>query len=110
MVMALFFGTLGRSTVAGIVGPLVWLLIEPRLAEFLSQTTGFAQQIPNYFLGTNLLSLIQDEMRALGIFSLNQPSPAGAYHTGQSLLVVAAYLTVFIGVACWLTVRRDVTQ
>jgi ABC-type transport system involved in multi-copper enzyme maturation permease subunit len=110
MLMALFFGTAGRSTVAGIVAPLVWLLIEPVATQFLSGAPGFVQYIPNYFLGNNLLSLIQDQMRALGIFSLNETSPAGAFHAGQSLLVVAVYLVVFVGVACWLTVRRDVTH
>jgi ABC-type transport system involved in multi-copper enzyme maturation permease subunit len=110
MLLALFFATVGRSTVAGIVGPLVWLLLEPVLTGFLTGAPGFVQYIPNYFLGNNLLSLIDDQMRALGIFSLNAPSPAGDYHAGQSLLVVAVYLIVFVGVACWLTVRRDVTH
>jgi hypothetical protein len=68
------------------------------------------QYIPNYFLGNNLLSLIYDQMRALGIYRLNGASPAGAYHAGQSLLVVAGYLIVFVSAACWLTVRRDVTH
>jgi ABC-type transport system involved in multi-copper enzyme maturation permease subunit len=110
MLMALCFGTAGRSTVAGIVGPLVWLLLEPVLTGFLSSAPGFVQYIPNYFLGNNLLSLIYDQMRALGIYSLNGASPAGAYHAGQSLLVVAGYLIVFVSAACWLTVRRDVTH
>lgn len=104
MLMAAFFGVVGRSTVAGIVGPLVWLLIEQPLTVFLSQAPGFAQRIPDYFLGNNLLSLIHDQEHALAIGSV------GAYPIGQSLLVVAAYLIVFVGVACWLTVRRDVTQ
>jgi ABC-type transport system involved in multi-copper enzyme maturation permease subunit len=104
MLMALFFGMLGRSTVAGIIGPLVWLLIEPRFSEFLSQTTGFAQHVPDYFLGTNLLSLIHDQEHALSI------GDAGAYPTGHAVWVVAIYLIVFVGVACWLTVRRDVTH
>jgi ABC-type transport system involved in multi-copper enzyme maturation permease subunit len=110
MLMALLFGTLGRSTVAGVVGPLVWVLLEPVLTGFLSSAPGFMQYVPDYFLGNNLLSLIQEQMRALGIFNLNAQSPAGAYHAGQSLLVVAAYLIVFVGVACWVTVRRDVTH
>jgi ABC-type transport system involved in multi-copper enzyme maturation permease subunit len=110
MLMALFFGTVGRSTVAGIVGPLVWLLLEPVLTGLLSGAPGFVQYLPNYFLGNNLLSLIYDQMRVLGIFSLNGTSPAGAYHAGQSLLVVAVYLIAFVGAACWLTVRRDVTH
>lgn len=102
--MALFFGTLGRSTVAGIVGPLVWLLVEPVISGFLAGAPGFVQHIPDYFLGNNLLSLIHDQMHALAI------GDAGAYPAGHALLVVAAYLIAFVGVACWLTVRRDVTH
>lgn len=109
MLMALFFGTLGRSTVAGITAPLVWLLIEPALTNFLGSAPGFLQYVPNYFLGNNLLALIEEQMRALGIFSLNAPSPVGEFHAGQSLLMVAIYLIVFVGAACWLTARRDVT-
>ncbi|MFI5273170.1 MAG: ABC transporter permease [Ktedonobacterales bacterium] len=104
MLMALFFGTLGRSTVAAIVGPLVWLLIEPRLSDFLGNTSGFAQHIPDYFLGNNLLSLIHDQEHALAI------GQAGAFPAGHSLVVAAVYLIAFVGVGCWLTVRRDVTQ
>jgi ABC-type transport system involved in multi-copper enzyme maturation permease subunit len=104
MLMATFFGVAGRSTVAGIVGPLVWLLVEAPLSVFLSQAPGFAQRIPDFFLGNNLLSLLHDQEHALAI------GPVGAYPVGQSLLVIAAYLFVFVGVACWLTARRDVTQ
>ncbi|HEY7342777.1 MAG TPA: ABC transporter permease [Ktedonobacterales bacterium] len=110
MLMALFFGTVGRSTVVGIVGPLVWLLIEPVLTGFLSSAPGFVQYIPNYLLGNNLLALIYGQMGALGILGRDAATQASAYSAGQPLLVVAAYLIVFVGVACWLTVRRDVTH
>lgn len=108
--MALFFGTLGRSTVAGVVAPLVWLLLEPVVTGFLSSAPGFVQYVPNYFLGNNLLSLIHGQMAALGILgsdSVVQPSVNSA---GQPLLVVAVYLIAFVGIACWLTARRDVTH
>lgn len=104
MLMAVFFGTLGRSTVVGIVAPLVWLLIEPVLTGLLSSAPGFAQYIPNYFLGNNLLSLISDQEHALSI------GQAGTNSAGQALVVVAIYLIAFVGVTCWLTVRRDVTH
>jgi ABC-type transport system involved in multi-copper enzyme maturation permease subunit len=110
MLMALFFGTLGRSTIAGIVGPLVWLLIEPVLTGFLSGAPGFVQYIPNYFLGNNLLSLIHSQMGALGILGNDSAVQPSAYSAGQPFLVIAVYLIAFVGVACWLTVRRDVTQ
>jgi ABC-type transport system involved in multi-copper enzyme maturation permease subunit len=112
MLMALFFGTVGRSTVAGIVGPLIWLAIEPLLSNIIVVLTGnfsggladFLKAIPDYFLGNNLTSLLHIQGNAL---SFTDP---GAYSNGHSLLVVAGYLVVFVGVACWLTVRRDVTQ
>ncbi len=112
MLMALFFGTVGRSTVAGIVGPLIWLAIEPLLGNIIAVLTGnfsgglsdFLKAIPDYFLGNNLTSLLHNQGNAL---SFANPGP---YADGHSLLVIAVYLVVFVGVACWLTVRRDVTQ
>jgi ABC-type transport system involved in multi-copper enzyme maturation permease subunit len=112
MLMALFFGTVGRSTVAGIVGPLIWLAIEPLLSNIIAVLTSnwsgglsdFLKAIPDYFLGNNLTSLLHNQGNAL---SFANP---GAYANGHSLLVIAVYLLVFVVVSCWLTVRRDVTQ
>ena len=112
MLMALFFGTVGRSTVAGIVGPLIVLAIEPfvtsSIAVLTSTSSGgftdFMKHVPDYFLGNNLTSLLHNQAHALGF------SDPGAYTDGHSLLVVAGYLIVFVAVSCWVTMRRDVTQ
>jgi ABC-type transport system involved in multi-copper enzyme maturation permease subunit len=112
MLMALFFGTVGRSTVAGIVGPLVWLALEPVLGNIIAVLTSnvsgglsdFVKAIPDYFFGNNLSSLLHNQGHAL---SFAEPGP---YADGHSLLVIAVYLIVFAGVAGFLTVRRDVTQ
>ncbi|HLW01151.1 MAG TPA: ABC transporter permease [Ktedonobacterales bacterium] len=112
MLMALFFGTVGRSTVAGTVGPLIWLAAEPALSGIIAAFTNGAngglaavvKAIPDYFLSNNLLSLLSNQGHAL---SFSDPGPYSDMH---SLLVIAAYLIVFVGVACWLTVRRDVTH
>jgi ABC-2 type transport system permease protein len=112
MLMALFFGTVGRSTVAGIVGPLVWLALEPVLGNIIAVLTSnvsgglsdFVKAIPDYFFGNNLSSLLHNQGHAL---SFSEPGP---YADGHSLLVIAVYLIVFAGVAGFLTVRRDVTQ
>jgi len=112
MLMALFFGTVGRSTVAAIVGPLVWLAIEPLLGNIIAVLTNngsggladFLKAIPDYFLGNNLTSLLHNQGNALSF------ADPGRYADGHSLLVVAVYLIVFVGVAGFLTVRRDVTQ
>lgn len=107
LLMTLFFGTVGRSTVAAIVGPLIWLASETLIAGVIisltsKSTGGLLKALPDYFLGTNLASLLQHQEYAL---SIADPAP---YSTGHSLLVVACYLIAFVGVACWLTVRRDV--
>lgn len=112
MLMALFFGTAGRSTVAGIVGPLVWLSIEPLLSRIIDLLTSdgsggltdFIRAIPDYFLGNNLSSLLQDQSHALAF------AAAAPYSVAHSLLVIVAYLAVFVGAAFWLTVSRDVTH
>jgi len=63
--IAIFFGTLGRSTVAGIVGALTWLFLEPilgsilKLAGTFSQGTfgNFLKAIPDYFISNNTEAL-----------------------------------------------------
>jgi len=112
MLMALFFGTVGRSTVAGIVGPLIVLAIEPLLSSTIAVLTNgssggladFMKHVPDYFLGNNLTSLLHNQAHILSFFD------TGPYSDEHSLLVVAVYLVVFVGVSCWLTVRRDVTS
>lgn len=112
MLMALCFGVVGRSTVAGIVGPLIWLAVESLLSNLIialtSDSSGgltdVVKAIPGYFLGTNLISLLHNQGSVL---SFTRP---GAYSDGHSLLVVAVYLAVFVGVASVLTVRREVTN
>jgi ABC-type transport system involved in multi-copper enzyme maturation permease subunit len=114
MMMALFFGTAGRSTVAAIVAPLIWLAIEPLLGNVITALVGdntgglanFIKVIPTYFLGPNLSLLLQDQEHVL---SVGVPNPAD-YSAGHSLLVVAGYLVAFVGVSALLTVRRDVTN
>lgn len=112
ILLALFFGTVGRSTVAGIVGPLIVLAIEPLLGSTIDVLAGitsgglsdFLKHVPDYFLGNNLTSLLHNQGHILSF------TDAGSYTDGHSLLVVAVYLVVFVSVSCWLTVRRDVTS
>lgn len=113
MLMALFFGTVGRSTVVGVAGPLIWLGLEPVLTSILTalantfggSQSGMLRAIPGYFLGNNLTSLLDTQGHVIAL-----SSKAGNYPVGHSLLVVAACLVVFVGIAGWLTVRRDVTH
>jgi ABC-type transport system involved in multi-copper enzyme maturation permease subunit len=110
--MALFFGTIGRSTVAGIVGPLIWLSVEPILTRLIVNLVGdasggwydFVKAIPDYFLSNSLGSLINNQQAALFGGS------GGAYTDVHSLLVVVGYLVAFVSLAIWATKKRDVTH
>jgi ABC-type transport system involved in multi-copper enzyme maturation permease subunit len=114
MMMALFFGTVGRSTVAAIVAPLIWLGAEPVVGRIITALVGdntggladFIRAIPTYFLGPNLSLLLHDQQHALGV-ALPDPSD---YSAGHSILVVAGYVIAFVGISALLTVRRDITN
>ncbi len=92
MLMALFFG------------PLLGTIIAVLASTSSGGLSDFLKAIPDYFLGNNLTSLLHNQGNALSIAN------PGAYSDGHSLLVIAVYLIVIVGVSCWLTVRRDVTQ
>ena len=113
--MALFLSTLGRSTAAGMVGVLTWsFLIEPAisvialLGKSISGPLGsFFQSLPDYLIGSNISNLLSNQDPY--IF----PTPTGSHVAPQlsnihSLLVLCIYLVVFIGVALWVNMRRDV--
>jgi ABC-type transport system involved in multi-copper enzyme maturation permease subunit len=114
MMMALFFGTVGRSTIAAIVAPLIWLGAEPVVGNVITALVGnntggladFIKSIPTWFLGPNLSMLLYDQQHALGV----APANPADYSPTHSLLVVAAYLVAFVGISALLTVRRDVTH
>lgn len=120
--MALFLATLGRSTVAGIAGALVWnFLVESVLkivcAAVAANTQGitadFFRAVPDYLISNNIAALQQNQ--ALGLLGdgssqslgLNNPATLSDLH---ALLVLAAYLILFIALACWVNERRDITN
>ncbi len=110
--IAIFFGTLGRSTVAGIVGALTWLFIEPIVGGILKLVGTFSQgpfgdflkTIPDYFIGNNTGALLQNQGQY--IFGGNGSSLSDLH----ALVVLTVYMVVFVGLAWWINDRRDVTN
>jgi ABC-type transport system involved in multi-copper enzyme maturation permease subunit len=110
--IAIFFGTLGRSTVAGIVGALTWLFIEPIVGSILKLVGTFSQgpfgdflkTIPDYFIGNNTGALLQNQGQY--IIGGNGSSLSDLH----ALIVLAVYMVVFVGLAWWINDRRDVTN
>lgn len=110
--VALCLATLGRTTAAGVAGALVWWVLENILGSLLS-TVGIQvggvlgdtlKAIPTYFIGSNVNTLLQNQVQYLSGGSSSQTSDL------QSLLVLAFYVALSIGLAWWVTERRDVTN
>jgi ABC-type transport system involved in multi-copper enzyme maturation permease subunit len=110
--LALFFGTLARSTVAAVLAPFIWNIVESALRELIhtfaagssSPFTIVVKAIPNYFIANNMIALLDNQGHF--VFGCDL-SPLSNLH---ALTVLAAYLILFIGLSCWLTVKRDATN
>ena len=111
--MALFFGTLGRSTAAALGGAFAWYVGENLLTFLLNLLqslvpTGpihdLATALPDYLLTNNFGALVQNRLHVLAGQNLSSITDVHA------LIVTACYLALFIGGACLLAVRRDVTN
>ena len=114
--MALFLSTLGRATAAGLAGVLTWsFLIEPVIVvisnfgrNISGPTSSFFQSLPDYLIGTNISALLENQNQY--VFPSSPVSQAPAVSDVHALLVLAAYIAIFIGLACWISMRRDVTH
>lgn len=110
--IAIFFGTLGRSTVAAIVAPFVWYITEQILNNLISAFVGsssgtlsdLARAIPDYFVGSSILALLQNQAHV--IFGASASSLSDLH----ALSVIGFYIVLFIALSCWMTVKRDVTN
>jgi ABC-type transport system involved in multi-copper enzyme maturation permease subunit len=110
--IALCLATLGRTTTAGVAGALVWWVLENILGSLLSavgvQVGGVLgdvlRTIPDYFIGSNVGALLQNPVQYLVGGGSAQISDL------QALLVLVFYLALCIGLAWWVTQRRDITN
>jgi len=111
-IIALAFGVIGRATVVGIVGALVWFFVEPILTRIIylvtqsmtGQVHDFVNAIPDYFIYNNVGTLIQNQKHIL--FG----SDPGTLSDAHVWTVLTVYLVIFFVVSCIVTVRRDVTN
>lgn len=111
--IAIFFGTLGRSTVAGIVGALTWFFVEPIVGGVLKLAGTFIHgqfgdslnAIPDYFISNNFSSLLEGQSSYLFL-----GHSSSTISIVQAVIVIACYFILFIGLALWLNNRRDITN
>ena len=110
--LALFFGTLARSTVAAVLAPFIWDIVESALRELIrafaagssGPFTDIVKAIPDYFIANNMIALLANQGRF--VFGSDVSSLSNLH----AFTVLAVYLVLFIGLSCWLAVKRDVTN
>lgn len=110
--LALFLGTMGRATAAGVAGTLVWWVVENVLNGVLSLVAllvkgpfgDFLKAVPDYFIGTNIGALLQNQQQ---YFMGGGPNALSNLH---AILVLLVYLALFIGLSILVTRRRDITN
>jgi ABC-type transport system involved in multi-copper enzyme maturation permease subunit len=111
--MALFFSTVGRSTVAGIVGPLVWFALEPIVGAMLSRFAlymsgglrDFISALPEYFVSSAIAALLQNTQHML-----DGSVPAAPLSSPLAWIVLIVYALVFMLCSGWFIVARDVVN
>lgn len=110
--LALFLGTAGRATAAGVAGALVWWVLENVLSGVLSLVAflvkgpfgDFLKVVPDYFIGNNIGALLQNQSQ---YFMSTGPNALSNVHAWLVLLV---YLALFIGLSIFISIRRDITN
>ena len=111
------FATLGKSALAGIGVPLAYLLLEVVAGAIISvigtvltlaqnPSGPFVQHIPDWFLGTNVGSLVKDA----GQYPYNLAFGTAPVSTTHALLVTLAYCAALIAVGYLVFRSRDITD
>lgn len=112
-VLALFFGTLGRSTAAAIGAVIGWFFLEEIMPFLVGFLMNFARSgpihdalkaVPDYLFLGNLNTLVANRLQAAAGQSVAASSDLHA------ALVVGVYFVLLIGATCLITRRRDVTN
>ena len=112
LALAVFFSTLGRSTLAGVAAALGWRFLEGLIATLLTLAGGRWAEIPDYLLRSNVASiqfsapLTRNLTRALGADDdafTNLPS------VEHAVIVLLAYIAVLVLASAVVFQRRDFT-
>lgn len=120
--IALLFGTLGRSTAVGIAGSLGYIIFESIVAPILAAVaygyrgddTGTTAEVAHHaLLGPNLSALINGVTQSplnLGGSSSGSDLGISPIPAGQGLFISLLYCVALVGLSYWLVRARDVTH
>ncbi len=110
--LAICFSTLGKATVGGVAGGLIWWFMErvlssvlPFLALSNKNAFGtFLSAVPDYFIGNNIGALLNNQEQYMN------GGQAGQISDLHAIIVLIVYLAIFIGTAWWVNQARDITN
>lgn len=116
--IALFMGTLARSTAAAIAVPLGFFIFESLVGGILTALSygiggsfgDFLKHIPDWFLNNNVGTLSTNVSQSPVDFGVSTSANAAQLSTGHALVVSLAYCVVLIGLSYLILRRRDVTD
>ncbi len=111
--IAYAMAVVGRSTMTGVGSALGLAIIEPLVGALMREAGGFWQDIPRFFINSNL-QVILLENKLPDVVPRFGPSreELAARHVNSpdvAALVLAAYVIIFIGLAFYAYRRRDIT-
>ncbi len=113
---ALFLTILGRATVVGVTGVVVWWIAENILSTVPSllmnvndPARNFLKIISDYCISSNINALLQNQTRYFISFVGADDSPSSLSNQ-HALLVLTGYVAIFITLSIWISVRRDITN
>ena len=110
--LAICLSVLGKATVGGVAGGLIWWFMERVLSSVLpilglsnkSPFGIFLSAVPDYFIGNNIGALLNNQEQYMN------GGQAGSISDLHAILVLIVYLAIFIGSAWWINQARDITN
>lgn len=113
--LALFLAILGRATVVGVTGAIVWLVVENILSNLSNLFTNgpvakILKTISSYLISSNVNALCNNTYALIQKPSSYFAGVTSTLSSQHALLVLSGYLVVFVGLAIWISVRRDITN
>lgn len=110
--LAICFSTLGKATVGGVAGGLIWWFMERVLSSILpflglsnkSAFGNFLSAVPDYFIGNNIGALLNNQEQYMN------GGQGGSISDLHAIIVLIVYLAIFIGAAWWINQARDITN
>jgi ABC-type transport system involved in multi-copper enzyme maturation permease subunit len=111
--LAIALAILGKSPAAGVAGALIWWFLEGVIGNVLTligtlnpgSFGNVLKAIPDYFLGNNLSALLDNQVQYW-----NGQGISGSLSDLHAILVVLAYIIVFVAVPWWINHTRDITN